>query len=175
VCDTPPTPEEEAKADEIIADVEELLDTTYPNVSAALADGYRYAAPPFGGEGSHLVNDDYGQDGLQVDDPSAYAEAVTKPESLVVDNNGVNIAAAMYVREYVGPGPSWPPAPVGCIGTWHAHDNLCYDAPFLEGGSVTTIAWSGCPSGSRVLITPEMLHVWHSDYWNGDPFQGIET
>jgi hypothetical protein len=184
VCDDPPTPEQEAKADLIIDDVEELISTTYPTKGAALAAGYRVTAPPAGGEGSHLVNDDFTSDGLNVDDPDEYAEAVLKPESLVVNNTGFGgennstpIAAAMYVREYVGPGPSWPPEPVGCVGTWHAHDNLCYSGSLLEESSVVWLATfeGGCIGNSMVRITPEMFHVWRDAYWDGGPFDGIET
>jgi hypothetical protein len=181
-CEEDPTPEQEARATQIIADVEEVVSTLYPTRSAAEAAGYEATTPSFGGEGPHMVNVEFAQDGLDVDDPDEYAEAVTKPESLVLDNafNGGNpaVAAAMYVREYVGQGPTWPPEPVGCVGTWHAHDNLCYDGPFLEGGNVVMIAGllgAGCPSGSKVRITPEMFHVWRDAYWNGGPFDGIET
>jgi hypothetical protein len=83
----------------------------------------------------------------------------------------------MFVREYVGPGPTWPPEPVGCVGLWHGHDNLCYDGSLLEESQVVFLATlpGGCIAGSMVRITPEMFHVWRDAYWDGGPFDGIET
>jgi hypothetical protein len=168
VCETEPTLEQDAAADQLIVDVEATIPVLFPTKAAALAVGYKVNAPPFAGEGEHLVHPVYTQDGISLDP--------TKPESLVVDANGVDIAAAMFVREYVGPGPVWPPEPGGCRTLWHGHDNLCYSAPFLEGGVVTWLAdLGGCGGSSMVRITPEMLHVWRDEFWDGDPFDGIET
>jgi hypothetical protein len=179
-CDVPPTEAQEAKADQIIADVEEVVSTTYPNFQAALAAGYRLNAPPAAGEGWHMVNDDYTSDGINIDDASEYEEAVTKPESLVLDAGSLAanppVAAAMFIREYIGPTP-WPPDPVGCLGTWHAHDTLCIGAGILSDSMVVGLATfpTGCPAGSMLRITPEMFHVWRDAYWDGGPFDGIET
>lgn len=165
VCDEPVTSEQQAIGDQLLADVEDAIAAQFPTKAAAMAAGYRIAAPPFGGEGSHLVNDDYSSDGIFLDP--------TKPESLVLGPDDNTVEAAMFVREYVGPGPVWPPEPAGCLTKWHAHDNLCYSAPFLSGGHVTMIA-NFAPCGANLLrITPEMLHVWIDG--RADPFEGIET
>jgi hypothetical protein len=173
VCDTPPTAEDEAVAAELAQDAIDVVQDLYPTRGAALAAGYRITAPPFGSAGSHLVHDEFVRDGIQLDP--------TKPESLVVstehvgpENDSSPIGAIMFVREYVGPGPTWPPEPAGCITLWHGHDNLCYDKPFLEGGSVQWIAdLGGCSGDDLVRITPEMLHVWVDG--THDTFEGIET
>lgn len=172
VCDVPPTAEDQAVADQLEQDAIEVVQNLYPTRGAALAAGYRITAPPFGSAGSHMVNDEFTNDGIQLDP--------TKPESLVVSTLGgpedddSPIGAIMFVREYVGPGPTWPPEPAGCITLWHGHDNLCYDKPFLEGGSVQWIAdFGGCLGDDLVRITPEMLHVWVDG--THATFEGIET
>jgi hypothetical protein len=162
-CDDPITPEQQAAADDLLADVLVEVAARWPTVDEALDAGYRITAPPFGGEGSHMVHPDYTQDDIQLDP--------TKPESLVLGDDNHTVAAAMFVREAVG---EEGPQVGGCLTLWHAHDNLCYDAPFLEAGNVVWLAYlGGCPSGTMVRITPGMLHVWVDG--RPDPFEGIET
>jgi hypothetical protein len=172
VCDIEPTPAENEAADALLAAALVQVPLLFETKGEALAAGYRVTAPPFGGEGSHMVNDDYTSDGIALDP--------TKPESLVVgddpgpEDNNSPIAAEMFVREYVGTGPYWPPEPGGCRTPWHGHDNLCYDGSLLEESQVVWLAdLGGCPAGSMVRITPEMLHVWVDG--RADPFEGIET
>lgn len=166
-----PTAEQQAIADQLLADVEATIPVLFPTRAAAEAAGYRYTAPAFAGEGVHLVHDDYSQDGIMLDP--------TKPESLVVDANGVDIAAAMFVREHMGSGATWPPEPAGCITLWHAHDNLCYTSNLLDPTAVVNwiagFGGSRCPEGTMVRVTPEMLHVWRDEFWDGGPFDGIHT
>jgi hypothetical protein len=162
-CDDPITPEQQEAADTLLADVIDEVAANWPTVEEALDAGYRITAPPFGGEGSHMVHPDYTQDGIQLD--------VTKPESLVLGSDNHTVAAAMFVREAVG---EEGPQIGGCLTLWHAHDNLCYTAPFLEGGNVQWIAdFGGCSGTTMVRITPGMLHVWVDG--RPDPFEGIET
>jgi hypothetical protein len=100
----------------------------------------------------------------------------TKPESLVYgfSSMGPNqIAAEMFIREYVGHPDNWPPEPGGCLTLWHGHDNLCYGDGGLSGVMTAIATGGGCPDGSMVRITPEMLHVWIDG--RADPFEGIET
>jgi len=175
VCETEPTAEQIAASDALLAAAKVQVPLLFETKGEALAAGYRVNAPAFGSTGSHMVNDEYTQDGIALDP--------TKPESLVVANppgpesNSTPIAAEMFVREYVGTGPLWPPEPGGCRTLWHGHDNLCFNAGLLEGGSVVYLATlpGGCWGTSMVRITPEMLHVWVDEAHADDPFVGIET
>jgi hypothetical protein len=173
VCTEEPTEEQNEAADALLAAALVQVPLLFETKGEALAAGYRVTAPPFGGEGSHMVNDDYTQDGIALDP--------TKPESLVIgddpgpEDNNSPVAAEMFVREYVGSGPTWPPEPGGCRTLWHGHDNLCYNGSLLEESSVVWLSTigSGCIGNSMVRITPEMLHVWVDG--RPDPFSGIET
>lgn len=173
VCDVEPTEEQNAAADALLAAAEAQVPVLFPTKGAALAAGYVVVAGPAGPRaGSHLVKPAYVVDGIDLDP--------TKPESLVVapswpaaETNSAPIAAEMFLRDYVGSGPTWPPEPGGCRTLWHAHDNLCHSTSG-SGLGVTGIATAGgCPSGSMVRISPEMLHVWVDG--RADPFEGIET
>lgn len=163
-CTDPITPEQQEAADELLATVIDEVAARWPTRAAAVAAGYRENAPPFAGEGAHMVNDTFASDGIQLDP--------TKPESLVLSTNGTTVAAAMFVREAVG---DTGPLVAGCLALWHAHNDLCYSGPLGEPGSV--VQWiadfGGCPGGTMVRITPEMLHVWVDG--RADPFEGIET
>jgi hypothetical protein len=168
-CDIEPTPEQNAAADALLAGAEANVPVLFPTKGAALAAGYIVIAPPAPGQsGSHLVKGSYLLDGIDLDP--------TKPESLVLawqvpETNDTPVAAEMFLRNYRGPGPTWPPEPGGCRTLWHAHDNLCHS---LTTGRVVGLAnFGGCPDGSLLRISPEMLHVWVDG--RDDPFEGIET
>jgi hypothetical protein len=173
VCNEEPTPEQEAAAYALLDAAETQVPLLFETKGEALAAGYRVTTPPFAGEGSHMVNDEYTQDGIALDP--------TKPESLVVgdtpgpETNATPIAAEMFVREYVGHPDTWPPEPGGCLTLWHGHDNLCYNGSLLEESEVVWLSTigSGCTGDTMVRITPEMLHVWVDG--RPDPFHGIES
>jgi hypothetical protein len=164
VCTEEPTDQEEEAAADLLAAVEEDIPDLFATRSAAIAKGYISIAPPFAGEGEHLLNVAYANDGIALDP--------TKPEALVLDSNGVDVAAAMFVREYVGHPDNWPPEPGGCLTLWHGHINLCWSKPMLEGGFV--VGFTSCWS-SLAYVTPEMLHVWRDAFWDGGPFDPIDT
>lgn len=161
-CLDPVTPEQQAAADQLIADVF-AAKAAYATTAQAAALGYSLVAPPFDGAGTHWVNPDLFGDGRIVD-PQA-------PESLVFDGSG-NLEAAMFMVDELGD-PT--PMPGGCLTTWHSHDNLCMTAPFQDGGAVVWLSTlGGCPDGSSQLVPPDMLHVWVRDHPDG-PFAPVET
>lgn len=159
-CTAPVTQEQQATADQLVLDVQVSLSrwgTTQDVVDA----GYRYLAPPFGGAGAHYVNEEYMTDGIMLDP--------MKPESLMISGDAVQ--GAMFIMEEVG---ASGPMVGGCLTLWHAHDNLCYSGPPNEGGTVNWLVdMGGCPSGSMLYMTPEMLHVYTDGRAN--PFEGLET
>lgn len=159
-CTDPVTAEQQAAADQLVADVEASL-ARWSDKSAALADGYVQIAPPFGGAGAHYANVEFMNDGI-IADP-------LKPESLMYD--GPTLQGAMFLMEEVGaPGPMIG----GCLTTWHTHSNLCYSGEPSEGGTIIGLSDWGCPGGTYVRITPAMLHVWIIPR-PGGPFEGLET
>lgn len=156
-----PTEEQQATADQLVEDVKASL-ARFPTVTEATAAGYVYVAPPFNGVGAHYIQPEWLQDG-EVLNP-------LKPESIMVASDGA-VEGAMFLMEQVGqPGPMVG----GCLTRWHLHDNLCYSAPAIEGGSVVGLTDWGCPDGSMLMVSPEMLHVWVVPR-PGGPFEGLET
>jgi hypothetical protein len=156
------TPEEQQAALDLIAATEAPIDAHWPNLAAAQAAGFQLVGPILGGFGGHYVNPAYQQDGVILDP--------TKPEVLMILSNGDTVGA-MFTTEEVGvEGPQVG----GCLTQWHAHEDICFDKPFLEGGTFVGLADSGgCPGSSMVFITPQMLHVFIDG--RADPFEGIET
>jgi hypothetical protein len=160
-CTAPVTEAQQAAADQLVVDVVAGIGHIQTRQDA-LDAGYRYLAPPFGGAGAHYIHLGYMTDGLVLD-PG-------KPESLMV-NHLDEVEGAMFIMEAVGePGPMVG----GCLTMWHAHDNLCYTDRPLDGGTVQWLVdMGGCPAGTMLRMTPEMLHVYVDGRPN--PFEGLET
>jgi hypothetical protein len=70
--------------------------------------------------------------------------------------------------------PKGEPAPDvgGPLTSWHAHDDLCLDG--VKGIAITQLPGGGCPPGSAVGTTGEMMHVWAFDY-PGGPFGELDA
>jgi hypothetical protein len=160
-CTDPVTPEQEAAGEQLIADVEASL-ARYVDLGAAEAAGFEMIAPPFGGVGAHYVNPANFRDG-RILDPQ-------HPESLVYD--GGTLQGAMFILDEP---EDEGPLPLGCLATWHSHDNLCMTGPMQEAGDVVSLTDFGpCPTGSKLEVPPGMLHVWVFDHPEG-PFAPLET
>ena len=166
-CTDPITEEQQAAADQLVEDVEASLGgggggARWPKVEDAIAAGYRFIAPPFGGSGAHYGNNEFTSDGIMLDP--------LKPENLMYDSNG-DVEGAMFVMEEVGP---HGPQVGGCLTLWHGHNDLCWTGPMQTTGTVNWIIDFGpCPAGTMLRMTPTMLHVWVDG--RADPFEGLET
>ena len=160
-CTDPITTEQQAAADQLVEDVKASL-ARWPKVEDAVAAGYRFIAPPFGGAGAHYGNNEFVTDGIMLDP--------LKPENLMYDSNG-DVEGAMFVMEAVGaPGPMIG----GCLTLWHGHNDLCWTDDMRTTGRVVGIIDFGpCPNGTLLRMTPGMLHVWVDG--RADPFEGLET
>jgi hypothetical protein len=131
-------------------------------VPVARPDGFALVGPILGGFGGHYVNPTFQRDGIILDP--------TKPEVLMIMGDGTTVGA-MFTTEEVGVEGE---RVGGCLTMWHAHEDVCFTAPFLDGGDFAGLADSGgCPGSSMVFITPQMLHVFIDG--RADPFEGIET
>jgi hypothetical protein len=150
-----PTPEEKAAADRL-ASATEVGVSRFERLQAALDDGY-VAITPTALPIVHYLNPRY------FNDPNVYVDP-NRPESLVYGHSrrGDVLLGAMFLMHQVNtPGP----AVGGPITPWHYHDNLCFSAAGMVVGISTTEA--GCPVGSQLRRTPEMLHVWVVDNPSG--------
>jgi hypothetical protein len=139
--DCHPTADEQAAADQLVADTKASL-AKYARVERAMVDTYQ----PFGGpddhRSQHYVNDAYRRDPAVLDTDHV--------ESLVygwTERHGLVLIGAMYMMPRAGmSGPEIG----GCLTQWHIHEAGHGD--FGEAGEL-----------------PEMLHVWTVDM-PGGPF-----
>ena len=117
----------------------------FAGVDAALAAGYR--PQPSDGPVVHYLNASYLRQG-RVLDPR-------HPEALVYlrDTTGsLRLVAAMFMRHRPG---QHGPTVDGSTAGWHTHTS-CWGV----GGLGIPIPGGACPEGTRLVRTPEMLHVW---------------
>lgn len=159
--DRPPTPAEQAAADELYRATRAAL-VKYQDASVAAAHGYN--VDHMYGRDFHADNPLYINDG-HVLDPE-------KPETLVyavVDSQPVLLGAMFQMPGINNPGP----AVGGPITVWHAHDHICFSLtpPALSG---LQSPFGTCPVGSiNMPITNEMIHVWTLP-GAPDPFGDLE-
>ena len=64
------------------------------------------------------------------------------------------------------------PAVGGSLTQWHAHADLCPDP--VKAIAITQLPGGGCPAGSAVGATGEMMHVWAVAYPAG-PFGELDA
>jgi hypothetical protein len=164
------TPEEQAAADQLLADtVEGLWQWTDPQkVHDA---GFRPINDDATGT-AHLVNWDWINDDVVLDP--------AHPESLVyrVTPQGRVLEAAMFMAPAGTPDDQVPDVG-GPITQWHIHDNLCYSpVEMVDGaperhviGIVTTDG--NCTRGEHPTPEAPMLHVWVVPQRCG-PFSALE-
>jgi hypothetical protein len=142
------TPEEVRAADDLFAATAAALGK-YEDIDVAADAGYNVSG--LAGIDFHADNPAYDDDG-HILDPE-------RPETLVyaVAASGQPVLlGAMFKMDGVGDAG---PAVAGPLTVWHAHDHICFTAPFTIAG--LTSPYGLCPLGSVTLpITQEMLHVW---------------
>lgn len=146
VPSTPPTPAQQAAADNLVASVEQGI-VQYDNVQVAEADGYQPLSAARGPM-THYLNRSVVKQG-DVLDPS-------HPSALMFANtvDGPVLIGAMFL----GPAPCQPGPDIGgSLTQWHAHDDLCTSGSQLAG---KTGADGTCAVGTHRDTTYFMLHVW---------------
>ncbi|MDP3711316.1 MAG: hypothetical protein Q8R60_02375 [Mycobacteriales bacterium] len=158
---TPPTAEQQVAAERLRAATVAGL-VRYADVAAAEAAGYRVVHDA-DGKLLHYAHPGYQADGRLLDPQ--------KVESLlyvVLPDGRRMLVGGMYIT----PKGQTPPQPGGSLTSWHAHDDLCLDA--TRGIAITQLPGGGCPAGSAVGTTGEMLHVWSIPYATG-PFAELDA
>jgi hypothetical protein len=150
----PPTANQKKWAEDLVSYTKTALQRL-PTKASAIAAGYNDI-----GDGQHFTHPKYRIDGKELD-PRAI-------ESLVFNRVTGTIQAAMYnmeptttaqnVYDYAG---NWV--------VWHAHDNLCWQAPENQVNSPGWTRLGGvkvngrCTAGSYAHTPVPMLHVWVTD------------
>ena len=158
---TPPTADQQRAADALLAASQTTL-KRYALASVAEAEGYRVVHDA-DGKLLHYLNPAYASDGRAVDP--------TRIESLlyvVLPGGGKLLVGGMFTMPKGERGPSVG----GSLTQWHAHDDLCLDP--AKGMAITQLPGGGCPPGSAVGATGEMMHVWAIDY-PGGPFGELDA
>jgi hypothetical protein len=105
----------------------------------------------------HLANDEYLNDGVQLDP--------ARPEFLVIDPDAGIVVGAMFVWPSDEHGPQF----AGPDTVWHYHDAAsvgdefrCWEG-FLPAPGAYDPTTGTCRRGERSDRSPEMLHVWTTD------------
>jgi len=146
VPSAPPTAQQQAAADQLVASVTQDI-TQYSDVATAEADGYLPISAARGPM-THYLNKTVAASGdvLDPEHPSALMFADT------VD--GPVLVGAMFL----GASPCQPGPDIGgSLTQWHAHDNLCFAGGQLVGKAD---AAGTCAVGSEKTSAYFMLHVW---------------
>jgi hypothetical protein len=156
---TPPTAAQRAAADRLLQQSRASM-ARYADVAVAKAAGYKVIHNA-NDKLLHYGNPAYMRDGRTLDPQ--------RMESLLYVhlNSGDLLVGGMYTvpRGVAGPRIG------GSLTPWHAHDDLCLDP--VKGIAITQTA-EGCPAGSAVGVTGEMMHVWAIDY-PGGPFAELDA
>ena len=162
--DHEPTEEQQADAEELIADTAREL-RKYADVNDAIAAGYQSIGDGRSGV-EHFINAAYTANATILD--------ATQPESLVyrIEPDGAKtLTTAMYI---LPPGSTMDDVPdvAGNLTVWHDHQNLCF-APGTN--RLAGVAVNGrCRPAGELRATAPMLHVWIVDNPCG-PFAGTDA
>lgn len=156
---TPPTAVQQRAAEVLLARSRASM-ARYADVAAAKKAGYRVIHNA-GDVLLHYGQPEYMRDGRTLD-PS-------RMESLIYVRLGQNdlLVGGMYMM----PRGEHGPAVGGSLTPWHAHDDLCLDP---TKGIAISQTFAGCPAGSAVGTTGEMMHVWAIEY-PGGPFAELDA
>ncbi|MCW2714669.1 MAG: hypothetical protein JWN88_1716 [Frankiales bacterium] len=158
---TPPTPEQRAAADKLLRESRAAL-KRYEVLSVAEADGYKITHDA-GGKLYHYGNPAYARDGRTLDP--------RRIESLLyvtIPGGGKLLVGGMFTMPKGERGPNIG----GSLTQWHGHDDLCLDP--AQGIAISQPPGGGCPPGSAVGTTGEMMHVWSIEY-PGGPFAELDA
>lgn len=143
-CSTPPTAAQTAAAAKYVADTSAAV-AKYKDLSVAKADGYVPITAP-----NYPVVHYYKPSYMK----SEYILDPSHVQSLVyaLTPNGPVLAAGMYIMPF---GSGDGPMPYGCAVQWHKHTNLC-----MSNTLGYYVGFAPCPSGTTLIQTPYMSHVW---------------
>jgi hypothetical protein len=157
--DTTPASAAQRRAADLLLQRSRASMARYADVAAAKKAGYRVIHDA-GGVLLHYGQPTYMRDGRTLDP--------TRMESLIYVHLGRGdlLVGGMYMT----PKGQHGPAVGGSLTPWHAHDDLCLDP--VKGIAISQTA-AGCPAGSAVGTTGEMMHVWAIDY-PGGPFAELD-
>ena len=156
---TPPTAAQRAAADRLLVATRASM-ARYQDVAVAEQAGYKVIHNA-GDRLLHYGNPAYMADGRTLDP--------NRIESLVyvrLPSRDLLLVGAMYMV----PRGETGPAIGGSLTPWHEHDDLCLDP--VKGIAISQTA-TGCPPGSKVGKTGQMMHVWAFDY-PGGPFAELD-
>lgn len=158
------TPEQQARADELIAGTAAAI-TRFADPAAAEASGYQWigdGAEP--GAYRHFVHPRFIMDPAVLD-PATIESLVYRTEA----DGSLTLVSGMYI---LPPTESMEDVPdvAGDLTTWHEHADLCWSS---DGSVAGTTELGECPAGSIAITTPPMLHVWVVENPAG-PFAGID-
>ena len=156
----PPTKAQRAAADALLTSSRAAL-KRYELVSVAEAEGYSVVHDA-GGKLLHYAHSGYVADGRTLD-----PQRIESLLYVTLPGGGMLLVGGMYMM----PKGEHGPAVGGSLTQWHAHDDLCLDP--TKGIAITQRPGGGCPPGSAVGETGEMMHVWAIDY-PGGPFGELE-
>jgi hypothetical protein len=156
---TPPTPDQE-RAAAVLLERSHASMARFADVAVAKRAGYRVI---------HNIDDvvlHYGHLGYMGDGRTLDPDHM---ESLIY----VHVAGRdlLVGGMYLMPIGETGPAIGGSLTRWHAHDDLCLDPVKILALAQTS---KGCPPGSVVRKTGEMLHVWAIAY-PGGPFADLDA
>jgi hypothetical protein len=158
---TPPTDAQRAAADTLLRETRAAL-KKYEVLSVAEAEGFKVTHDA-GGKLFHYGHPGYRNDGRTLDP--------NRIESLLyvsIPNGGMLLVGGMYTMPLGEKGPKIG----GSLTQWHGHDDLCID-PAKE-LAISQPPGGGCPPGSTVSPTGEMMHVWSIEY-PGGPFGELDA
>jgi len=164
------TPEQQARADQLLADTRSGL-WQWADEEKTYAAGFRSINDGVTGT-EHLVNWNWINDDVVLDPD--------KPESLVyrVTEEGRVLEAAMYMAPAGTPDDEVPDIG-GTLTQWHIHNNLCYSPERMIDGAPQrsviglTAKDGSCAQGEALTPHAPMLHVWTVDKPCG-PFSSLE-
>ena len=158
---TPPTSEQKAAADKLLRESRAAL-KRYEVLSVAEADGYKITHDA-GGKLYHYGHPGYRNDGRTLD-----PKRIESLLYVTIPGGGKLLVGGMFMMPKGERGPSIG----GSLTQWHGHDDLCLDP--AQGIAITQLPGGGCPPGSAVGETGEMMHVWSIDY-PGGPFAELDA
>ncbi len=160
------TPEQQAKAEQLLTYTLMVLPEKYSTPEKATAAGFASIGDAATGDEHYLnwdwINDDH------ILDPNF-------PESLVFrvdDNGGRTLEAAMFMLP-TGSTLDKVPDVGGALTQWHIHDNLCFTPPPSRVVVGITNPDGSCRDGTVKFTPVPMMHVWVLSHPCG-PFAALE-
>ena len=158
---TPPSAAQRAAADTLLRETRAAL-KKYEVLSVAEAEGYKVTHDA-GGRLFHYGHPGYRNDGKTLD-----PQRIESLLYVAIPGGGTLLVGGMYTMPLGEKGPNIG----GSLTQWHGHEDLCIDP--AQGIAISQPPGGGCPPGSAVGPTGEMMHVWSIEY-PGGPFGELDA